>query len=414
MWVVVVVVILVSAASMILFGRRRPPAVPMSLSGADSMQTIFVGVVVHPGEESDCARMLHGLFEKAAVAHRIRPGVLHYVSKEDRSPGGIGIAAYFANVRAQYDRICVEHDTRPHSFKVIRRNAEDDQGREVSRAEMRRVLFADEMFWCEAQPTHRFSDRWDTNAIECHAQAVGPNSLTPLLTVEPGDVFTHRATFPAVVAGDLDEHRFPQVVSKVFVEEPTKPYEVPLCSPSFVFGRSTVIRDVPPDPRFAFCDAADPLLRSARFATHGVRFFAPHLILVQRHRSSPIDSDPHRVLMPAKATTAKAQTIRIKAVHAALSVLGEDPCATCGRKRSEHTTAATLNHPFEPSAGALADRANLLGTAESLRAFRKRVGVWVNRRPNGLAAVGLVRGAKREDCDAKGYVKHTQPDADFA
>lgn len=411
MWVTVVGgVVIACFISMMVQRSPRGQVIDVPLSAAEAAETIFIGVIVHPGEESDCARMLHTLFENATAVNRLRVGVLHYVAAEDRQGGGVGIASYFANVRSQYDRICVEQGTRRQSFKVIRRNAEGDQGLEVSRAEMKCKLFANEKYWCEALPIHRFCARWDTNAVEC----LRMGGSRAILTTEPGDVFTSQVTYPVVISGTLDEFRFPQVAPKVYAETPSQPYEVPLLSPSFVFCKSSVILECPPDPRFTFCDTADVLLRSARLSTRGYSFFAPHRLLLQRHRASPIDSDDHRQLTPTTATTAEARRVRTNGMRAALSVLGEDLCNVCGEKRSEHVTSTALNHPFEAKNGSLSRRAKVLGSVRTLSAFRSRAGVWVNRRPNMYAANGILRRAGEQERKEKNFYPNRRPEADFA
>jgi hypothetical protein len=411
MWGVFVCVAFVCVVSL-FFKKKSNYQIEIPLSATDALDTIFVGVIVHPGEESDCARMLHTLFEKAVAANRIHVGILHYVSEEGRTPGGIGMSAYFCNVRAQYDRICIEYGSRRQSFKVIRRRVEDDQGREVSRAEMKKYLFGNEKYWCEIYPSHRSANQWDSHAVECIHMA-GPKSI---LTTEPGDLFTHRPTYPVVVGGDLDEHRFPQLEPKIYAEEPTKPFKVPLMSPAFVFAPSEIILTCPPEPRFAYCDHADVLVRSARYATHGWTFYAPHKVLVHRNRTSPVDNDVYRHLPMTTATTTEARRLRTLGVHAVLSVLGEDACSICGKRRSEHTTSVTLNHPFEAMKGALSDRGHLIGNSMSLKTFRKQVGVWINKRPGRHASCGVVRrkNISNDERKAKHFYDVKQPDADFA
>jgi hypothetical protein len=396
-------------------GRTEHRQRDTPINALDSLRTIFVGVITHPGEESDCARLIHSAFENALAPTRVRVGVLHYVSEQGRSTGGIGMEAYFSNVRSHYERICVETSTHRREFKVIRRNAEDDQGREVSRAEIIGNMFDNEMYWCEALPTQRFASYWDVNAIGC-VRDVGPRAL---LTTHPGDVFTPMPTYSVVIGGSLDEHRSPQTQGRTYVEEPRKSYEVPLVSPMFLFALSDVVRTCPPDPRFTFCDSVETLLRSARLATAGWTFHAPNKVLVQRYRASLVGADPNTSYCITKATTATARALRSQGIRAALSVLGEDACGVCKRHRAEHVTSETLNHPFEAMEGALTDRTSLLGSATTLSAFRKKAGVWLNKRPTRYAAHGVVRYAHArpsdEECAAKGFVaKQQKMDGDYA
>jgi hypothetical protein len=398
--VVVSVVIVVCFFSLLYknIKRRHQRIVDIPLCAGDTLQTIFVAVIVLPGEECSAAIMLNSMFETAVVSERVHVGVLHYVSEQGRKSDVIGLNSYFNNVRSQYDRICIENGTQRRPFKVIRRNAEDNQGRELSRAEIKSLLFANEKYWCEVHPMHRFMDRWDSHVIESINMA-GPKTI---LSTEPGDIYTGLPTFPVVVQNKKDEHQFPQVESRTYAQLPTRPYESPLLSYSFVFAPSQAINDCPPDPRFTFCDTAEVLLRSVRFATHGYRFFTPHKVIVCRQRESPIDSDPHRKHTFTKAITVAARTAKINGINAVLSVLGEDLCDVCHQKRHEHVTSTTLNHPFEPTVMALPDRGELLGSEKTLKSFRKKAGCWVHRRPNKYAAHGILKKASKMEMEEKG------------
>jgi hypothetical protein len=163
-------------------------------------------------------------------------------------------------------------------------------------------------------------------------------------------------------------------------------------SSSFVFAQAWMVRTVPPDKRLVHCDKADPLVRSARLFTHGWRFCTPGVPIVYRHRDSPVGSETsERVVGEVRAVTAAQRVARGRGIIAALSIIGEDPCKTCSLPRARHTSNVALNHPFEPHDGVLVDRHKLIGSARSLKHFRKSCGSWVGVPPTKHAARGVVR-----------------------
>jgi hypothetical protein len=62
---------------------------------ADSVNTLFVAVVAHGGDEADAARALFTAFSRAAAPHRVFVGVVQYSPPTDGSP----LDRYFGMMR---------------------------------------------------------------------------------------------------------------------------------------------------------------------------------------------------------------------------------------------------------------------------------------------------------------------------
>lgn len=407
----------VSAAARALRGPSGGGAVAAeerAVDPDDGLHTVFVAVVAQHGEEVQCAHMLKTLFENAAVPGRITAAVVHYVDPDALSEDGVGMAAFFSDIRGQYERVVAGGRSRASQIRVIKRHAHEAKGLEPARHLLLNGAYRGERYWCEAFPKLRFVKGWDDTAISL-------SRPKQVLTVVPPDRFNAlRPTFPVAAAGslDTDEHRFPRVEGRFFtVNTPGRPMPCPLLCPQFVFAPATMVTAVPPDPRLRFCDHVEPLLRSAKLVTRGWTLFAPAVPLVFRHRVSPVDGDDDGdVIGSVTAATPEDRRMRNRGVMAALSMLKADPCRVCGRPRDEHTTAATLNHPFDPHQGALADRSGVFGTVRTLKEFRRGCGAWVGVAPTNYAKAGLVRRGNipTDELSVKGLYDAVGGSTDYA
>ena len=339
--VVAIVILLLSLVATI--DRRPNPEKNLQELPSVATDAIFVAIIAMPGDEAECARCLRTLFTNAWAPERVQVVVLHYFDPDARRPGGVGIDSYYSSVRAQYDRVCLQTPGSRNCgdcIRVIERPVQKAAGIAPAHAELLKLAYTGEPFWCEAFPKLRFTRQWDQKAVnelrKCF-RLYGPKSL---LTVAPADRFTgNRPPFP-VVDPKLGQHGFPRVVPRLFqTAQPGRPFAAPLLSPRFIFAPAAAItRDVPPDSKFQFCEDAEPLLRSARLYTYGWGFYSPSCTLVHRHRINPVDADEDCEVIPfSKTVTANARQRRELSYIAALSVLGEDLCAVCDRARSEHT-----------------------------------------------------------------------------
>ena len=403
-----------AAAALRRGGGAQPPA-ERAVDPDDGLHTVFVAVVAQHGEEVQCAHMLHSLFEKAAVPGRITAAVVHYIDPDALRDDGVGMAAFFSDVRGQYERVVGSGRSRASQIRVIKRHAREAMGLEPARHLLLREAYRRERYWCEAFPRLRFVEGWDDVAIAL-------SRPKRVLTVSPPGRFNAlRPTYPVVVAGslDTDEHRFPRVGGRFFtVDAPGRPMPCQLLCPRFVFAPATMVKEVPPDVRLRFCDHVDPLLRSAKLVTRGWALYTTAVQLVYRHRESPVDGDDDDdVITAVVASTPEARRMRNRGVIAALSMLNADPCRVCGRPRDAHTTAATLNHPFDPHIGALSDRRGVFGTVRTLKEFRRGCGVWVGTAPSNYAKAGLVRRGNipTDELSVKGlYMNEVRGSTDYA
>lgn len=226
---------------------------------------IFVQIASY--RDRECQWTVRDLFAKARIPERVF----------------VGICWQFD---AASDADCFLVETRPQQVRRVDFRIEQAQGLGWARAQAQ-ALWRGEEYTLQIDSHMRFVEHWDERMLEEWSACP---SRKPVLTVYPPSYWppNELQELDAKVAFVQGVERFsPSGVLQygchsIYVQTPAaSPYPCAGLAGGFVFGASTLLRDVPSDPEIYF-EGEEPNL-AVRLWTHGYDLFSPRAPLLYHY-----------------------------------------------------------------------------------------------------------------------------------
>jgi len=333
--------------------------------------TIFVSVVSYR-DALELSKTVASLFAKAAVPNRVVVGV--HEQTEEGSEDSV-LDAAFEDIYA---------GKLSENVRVLSSSAARSEGPMWARAKVEKELYRGEKYYMQVDSHTRFVKDWDAKLIDMMSNIEG---ATPIITAVPAnfdhetEIWEHHSPTFSVVTG-LDSGGFPILGGRAFASHPARCYRTPLVCPGFLFTLGSFVQRVPADDVGAFLFFPECLVQSARYFTHGARFYSPTEAVVAHcvDRSyRPLyweqmrrRNDYHRLA----AATARCA-----------SLLYADRCTVCDTAREHHKE--DMGHSFMAEHGEQDDVhvSHGLGAHSSLQKFREWCGVGLGAGSDGETKV---------------------------
>lgn len=330
--------------------------------------TIFVSIVSYR-DATELSRTVQSLFAKAVVPNRVTVGV-HEQTAEDPL-GESPLDAAFEDI---YEGKFSEN------VRVLSTDCGRSEGPMWARAKVEKQLYRGEKYYMQIDSHTRFAQDWDAKLIDMMANV---EASTPVITAVPAnfdhetEIWEHTSPTFSVVTG-LDAGGFPILGGKPFASAPARCYKTPLVCPGFLFTLGSLIKKAPTDDVGAFLFFPECLVQSARYFTHGARFYSPTEAVV----AHCVDRS-YRPLYWEQMTRRTDYHRLAAATARCASLLYADRCTVCDTAREHHTE--DRGHPFMAEHAEQDDvhTTHGLGSHSSLEKFREWCGVGLGAGTDG-------------------------------
>ena len=268
-----IAVVLLSLASKFFGGGSKEEELNL-----EDDETILVVVVV-PKEE-ECERTVHNILSKCIRRHRLRIHIVKAVSRNEFLPELRKEDRMFANL---------------HLAKA------DGFDPSVARASTLRKEYDDEEYVCTIPYDSVLEHGWDDALIRAHLKCERKDPLS-VLTCRPMDSSSAPTFIRALRSTSSRETQLFRTEGVAFHEPVlSRPQPSLFVYPSFLFGRGSLVRNLPPPSCVSSCN--EEMSYSMCLWTTGYNFFAPHIPILSLSSSTafsgakdsdsrPASSDP--------------------------------------------------------------------------------------------------------------------------
>ena len=224
--------------------------------------TIFVQIAAY--REPDLPATLHNLIERAAQPERLRFGICLQLA--DNDPAHWGAPGF------------PDH---PH-MEVVAFNASESRGACWARRQAQ-GLYDGEDFLLQIDSHMRALEHWDDLLLKTWAECSDPAAV---LSVYPNGFqqpcCLQTSTLPVMGAAGFDDNGILKFhgISRFQLpqEQPDRPIPGAFIAAGFLFGRGSIINDVPYDPGLYF--DGEEIAMSVRLWTSGFNIYAPNRLLL--------------------------------------------------------------------------------------------------------------------------------------
>lgn len=221
--------------------------------------TIFVQIASY--RDPECQHTVRDLFQKATYPDRITVGICWQSIPEE-------------------DQDCFQIVTRPAQVRVKHFDARQSRGACWARHHVQQ-LWQGEQYTLQIDSHMRFEQGWDVDMLEMLAACPSENAVLSTYPpgYEPPNTIQQRDVL-LIVAKEFDQHHIFLMQSLPIQDEArlAKPILGAFMGACFLFGPSSIIRDVPYDPYLYFF--GEEITLSVRLWTHGYDIYAPNRVVI--------------------------------------------------------------------------------------------------------------------------------------